>query len=274
MNTITVIWWSAGITSAVARKIALEKYPNSRIYYTETGASHPDNERFKKDCEKWYGKRIRTFKNKKGYKSPIDVIKKTGYVNGPDGARCTLELKKEVRFMIEDWYKPSLFNNISIDRQIFGYEFEKKQINRAIRFLEQYPDAHAEFPLIEKGLNKNQCAAILLNNEIALPTMYLLGYGNNNCIGCVKGGMGYWNKIRIDFPNEFNDMAKAERVAGHSCIKGTFLDELEPTRGRETNIVTPECDHFCNVEFADMPDKDLEEIFTGKKSIEELYNAN
>lgn len=32
--------------------------------------------------------------------------------------------------------------------------------------------------------------------------MYDLGYANNNCIGCVKGGIGYWNKIRIDFPEE------------------------------------------------------------------------
>ena len=31
--------------------------------------------------------------------------------------------------------------------------------------------------------------------------MYDLGYPNNNCIGCIKGGMGYWNRIRKDFPD-------------------------------------------------------------------------
>ena len=56
--------------------------------------------------------------------------------------------------------------------------------------------------------------------------MYRLGYQNNNCIGCVKGGKGYWNKIREDFPETFWEMSKAERFVGHSCIKNCFLDEL------------------------------------------------
>ena len=42
--------------------------------------------------------------------------------------------------------------------------------------------------------------------------MYKLGYNNNNCIGCVKGGQAYWNKIRIDFPETFNKMAKLENL--------------------------------------------------------------
>ena len=39
--------------------------------------------------------------------------------------------------------------------------------------------------------------------DFARPLMYDLGYPNNNCIGCVKGGMGYWNHIRKDFPEVF-----------------------------------------------------------------------
>ncbi len=42
--------------------------------------------------------------------------------------------------------------------------------------------------------------------------MYDLGYPNNNCIGCVKGGMGYWNKIRKDFPEVFQKRAVARSV--------------------------------------------------------------
>lgn len=62
--------------------------------------------------------------------------------------------------------------------------------------------------------------------------MYDLGYHNNNCVGCVKGGMGYWNRIRIDFPEVFRKMAELEREIGHSCINGVYLDELAPGRGR------------------------------------------
>lgn len=75
--------------------------------------------------------------------------------------------------------------------------------------------------------------------------MYDLGYRNNNCIGCVKGGMGYWNKIRIDFPEVFERMAKLEREIGHSCINGIFLDELELGRGRMEDEIIPDCSVMC-----------------------------
>lgn len=46
---------------------------------------------------------------------------------------------------------------------------------------------------------------------INIPVMYQLGY---NCIGCLKGSMGYWNKIRIDFPDMFKERAEDERLIG------------------------------------------------------------
>lgn len=77
--------------------------------------------------------------------------------------------------------------------------------------------------------------------------MYDLGYNNNNCVGCVKGGMGYWNKIRKDFPDVFNKMSALERELGCSCMNGLYLDELTPDRGRNEKIILPECDIFCQI---------------------------
>jgi hypothetical protein len=81
--------------------------------------------------------------------------------------------------------------------------------------------------------------------------MYDLGYRNNNCIGCVKGGMGYWNKIRKDFPEVFKARAEQEREVGHSCINGVYLDELEPDRGRFDDEVLEECSIFCQMVLTD-----------------------
>lgn len=75
--------------------------------------------------------------------------------------------------------------------------------------------------------------------------MYDLGYSNNNCVGCVKGGKGYWNRIRVDFPEVFERRAKEEREVGHSCIKGVFLDELDPNAGRMEKEVMPVCGFDC-----------------------------
>lgn len=230
-------WWSAGVTSAVAIKIALEEYEMDVVpIYFETGSAHPDNERFKKDCENWYGRKIITFQNSK-HASVMELLKKITYVNGPNGAECTRTLKKDVRIAIEKW--------MPYEAQIFGFECEPKEIKRAERFQEQYPNAKAIFPLIIEKLTKIDCIRELKINGIRLPEMYRMGYHNNNCIGCVKGGMGYWNKIRQDFPDVFNEMAALERTKGHSCIKGVFLDELDVNRGKYPQELAPECGIYC-----------------------------
>lgn len=232
-------WWSAGVTSTVAIKIAIDDGLNVVPIYFETGSAHPDNERFMRDCEQWYGQKIITFQNSK-HSSVLDLLDKITYVNGPAGAECTRTLKKDVRIAIEKW--------MPYGAQIFGFEFEPKEIKRAERFNEQYPNAKAIFPLIEEKLTKRDCIRILNRCKITLPTMYLMGYSNNNCIGCVKGGMGYWNKIRHDFSKTFNEMANLERRKGHSCIKGVFLDELDPSRGNYPTELAVECGVTCAIE--------------------------
>lgn len=142
------------------------------------------------------------------------------------------------------------------DFQVFGFEFESKQIKRAERFLEQYPNAKAIFPLIDELLDKQACMKELLGAGIELPAMYKLGYSNSNCIGCVKGGAGYWNKIRRDFPEVFERMAKLEREIKATCMKTqkgnktvkVYLDELNPEAGRHEDISLPECGVVCPVE--------------------------
>lgn len=241
-------WFSCGVTSAVACHLALLHYTNVEIYYIETGSSHNDNTRFINDCEHWFNKEIHILRNDK-YTSVIDVLSKKRYINGPAGAPCTLELKKRVRYALEDKIG-------SWDGQVFGFEYSKKEIFRANRFKEQYPATKPLFPLIEHQLTKQNCMALLEHANIALPLMYLLGYHNNNCIGCVKGGMAYWNKIRNDFPAVFKQMCQLERNIGATCLKDNngrlFLDELEPNRGNFNEILTPECSLFCEIEFADI----------------------
>lgn len=103
------------------------------------------------------------------------------------------------------------------------------------------------FPLIDNNLTKEDVHGILVNLNIKRPIMYEMGYRNNNCIGCVKGGMGYWNKIRKDFPDVFNERAKLEREIGASCIKGIYLDELNENRGRIEDEVMEECGMMCQI---------------------------
>lgn len=267
---ITVGWWSGGITSAVACWYALQLYDNLELFYIETGKAHPDTLRFKRDCEHWYGKSIHHVKNSEGYESPVDVVLKTKYVNGNDGARCSTELKKKVRIELQEKMKPNFFDKRGyVNDQIFGFEWKQKEVNRAIRLLQQSPELQAKFPLIERHLNKNNCASILLNEGIDLPFLYKEGYNNNNCIGCIKGGKGYWNKIKIDYPEVFEEMATAERVVGHSCIKDKFLDELKPEEGRGLEPVTAECGVFCKIDKEEIPVNCIDDVMAGKLTVYE-----
>ncbi len=277
-----IAWWSAGVTSAVACKLAIEKYglDNVDIFYFEIDSAHSDNKRFKEACEKWYGKEIKIRRSAK-FNDQFEVIKKIRYVNGPSGARCTQELKKEVRYAVEKEFP-------DFDAQIFGFESQRKEINRALRFLEQYPYAKGEFPLIEAGMDKPACLYYLEKAGIGRPEMYLLGYPNNNCRGCVKGGQGYWNKIRIDFPDIFDKMVGLEREVGASCLKQQipdhtaetpknkktvklFLDELNPTAGRDLKIIMPDCGSFCDLELTEIEHEMLDEVEANGQQILGLY---
>jgi 3'-phosphoadenosine 5'-phosphosulfate sulfotransferase (PAPS reductase)/FAD synthetase len=256
-------WFSCGITSAVAIKLYKERYKESElsIYYIDISTAHKDNARFIKDCESWYGQKINIVKSNK-FDNQFEVIKKRKFINSPQGAPCTKILKKDVRQEVE--------SQIDYDFQIFGFEYSKKEINRAVRFKEQNPYTKPLYPLIDNKISKEQAADILLKNGIKLPKMYELGYHNNNCIGCVKGGAGYWNKIRLDFPNEFKKMSDIEEELGHSCIKNKPLKTLKEDEGRHSEPILPDCSTFCEIEFEDIIDKRAIEVYTGLKEFKQL----
>lgn len=258
-----IAWFSCGATSAVACKLALQSYSDVQIYYIETGSCHPDNVRFIAACEAWFGCRINVLQSQK-YKSVEDVLLKRQFINSPHGAVCTFELKKKVRYELQDRLQ-------HWDGQVFGFDFCQREINRAIRFKQQFPETLPLFPLIEHKVSKKNALGILQKAGIEIPAMYRLGYANNNCIGCVKGGIGYWNAIRVDFPQVFQRMAKIEREINATCLKDVngriFLDELDSQRGNKNDLLIPDCSLFCEIEFASIIDKQTNDVFNGRLNI-------
>jgi hypothetical protein len=242
MTKRIVCWFSCGAASAVATKLAIAENAGKLplvIAYTEVMEEHPDNKRFLAECEKWFGQDIVILGNDY-YKRSIYETFKTSAMNIRGAAPCTRVLKKQVRERYEQVG----------DRQVFGYTAEEQQ--RYDRFIDANNEVDVWVPLIDKGLNKVDCLAMLQNAGIDLPEMYKLGYLNNNCIGCVKGGMGYWNKIRVDFPEQFNRMAKLERFKKQTIFKDRYLDELKPTDGNYPQEPDIECSIFCQMAEQDL----------------------
>lgn len=243
-------WFSCGAASALAAKLAVEECGDSvEVIYCDTLAyEHPDNLRFLREVERWIGKEIKIIRSKE-YRDIFDVFEKTGWLVGPGGARCTVELKKRVRFKYQ---RPD-------DTHVIGYTAE--EWHRAERLRNAEPATQFYFPLIESTtITKEMCHDALRAAGIEQPAMYRLGFPNNNCIGCVKGQQGYWNLVRQHFPEAFERMAKLERkmnvainktYAGDGKRKKLFLDELQPDAGR--GVVEPdiECGVLCSTEAAE-----------------------
>lgn len=248
-----VIWFSAGVTSAIAAEIAVQKYFGVlplHLVNTDTGSEDDDNYRFMNDVSARLRLPLEIIRNEK-YKDTFEVYDSSGWFMMPGaGAKCTTELKKSPRRKYE---------NLATDLQVFGFDAGER--HRAERFTENNPEVTAWFPLIENGITKDMARQMLKAAGILEPITYSQGFKNANCLkrGCVKGGMGYWNHIRKMRPEVFDNMAKKERELGFSIcstealLNGrrtkvpVFLDELSPYAGDYDAEPGFQCSLFCGL---------------------------
>jgi hypothetical protein len=247
-------WYSCGAASAVATKLAIAQYgaANVQIVRCLVKEEHEDNDRFAADCEQWFGQPIRVLQDHEYGASAYEVVRRRKYWSGVAGASCTRILKKEVR---ERFQRPT-------DKHVFGYTADSKDMGRWDDFLDAN-NIDAVAPLIERGLQHSDCLAMVEAAGIALPTMYLLGFHHNNCIGCTKaGGQGYWNKVRVHFPIRFQEARILSNSVGAKplMVNGVHksLDDLEPGAGDYESEPEIQCGVFCEMakdEYATEPSR-------------------
>ena len=233
MNTKKACWLSAGVSSFIAGYLAQNV---DDFLYIDIDDQHPDSIRFIKDCEQILKRPVQIIRSDQ-YKKVEDVCLAFRFIASAHGTKCTEVLKRRVR---KKWEYEHRDCEITY---VWGLDCTEE--HRADRIKESMPGFIHEFPLIERGLTKQQAHAICASLGVLRPKMYDLGYQNNNCIGCLKGGKGYWNKIRIDFPDVFSRRARMEREIGHSILNGIYLDELDPSAGRMQTEIMQDCDLFC-----------------------------
>lgn len=226
---------SAGVSSFIAGY--LERDTIDKFIYIDIDDQHPDSMRFIKDCEKVLGKEVEVLKSK--YGSVENAVRALGYfkIQKTGFAPCTAWLKKQIR---KEWEYEHREYDITY---VWGMDLNER--HRAESIVEEMIGFGHCFPLIDREMTKGDCHGMSRSLGIKRPLMYDLGYNNNNCIGCVKGGMGYWNKIRVDFPEVFESRSKLERELGNKILKECYLDELDPNRGRMSEEVSEECGIYC-----------------------------
>ncbi|OYP99306.1 hypothetical protein [Pseudomonas mandelii] len=252
MNNRIVCQFSCGAASAVATKLALAQYSAThdvQIINAFLANEHEDNRRFLQDCQKWFGQEVVQLRDEKYGADIIQVFRRERFMKGRNGAPCTKLLKRR---LLDAWKQPG-------DVMVFGYTAE--EVDRLEDFHDRNPDRPVIAPLIDAGLGKDDCKAMVERAGIELPLMYRLGYDNANCIGCVKGGEGYFRAIREDFPAKFEELCLVQDDLG----EGSYL-----FRDRTTNVCfslrdlgdgpvrrnekIPSCSFFCEMAEADIAD--------------------
>ena len=242
-DTIAV-WFSCGAASAVAAKLTLDKYRGTctvRVVNNPVAEEDSDNRRFLRDIEQWLGVEIEMAINPKYPEcSAVEVWEKRKFMAGIHGAPCTGELKKKAR---QHWE-----NSNKADWHVLG--FTADEVDRHEQFA--LTERENVLPiLINAGLTKSDCWAILLDEGIALPRVYDWGLPNANCLGCVKAtSPTYWNLIRQVAPDVFASRAEQSRRLGVRLVrvkgKRIFLDELDPAaKGNSMETLGAECGSFC-----------------------------
>lgn len=250
-----VCWFSAGAASAVAAKLTLAQFPADEVVIARNHISneHDDNDRFAADCAAWFGRPILNVSSRE-YADCWEVWEKRRFLNGQNGAPCTIAMKKHPRQEFDREWLPQ-FN-------VFGFTVEERK--RAKRFREQNPEVSMLTPLIDAGLSKADCMGMLDRADIKLPAMYALGFANNNCKTCVKArSPGYWALVRREFPADFARMAALSRDIGWTpCRAGDdtpiWLDELDPAWPAQDDSPGIECSLLCAI--AEMDIKEAENV--------------
>lgn len=228
----------------------LAEFPPERVFIINAFIvnEHPDNRRFAADCEAWFGHPIIVLRDDKYGANTHEVWRQRRFMRGRKGAPCSQALKGA---LLDAFRMPG-------DITILGYTAEEQ--SRLDRFFDHTSDCSPRAPLIERGLMKADCLAIIERAGIELPMMYRMGYHNANCIGCVKGGEGYWNKIRRDFPVEFNAIADIQESIGPGAYlfrdrktgERYSLRDLPPNKGRYQDEPEISCGFACEAAEIDM----------------------
>jgi hypothetical protein len=236
----TLIWFSQGAASAIAARIELRSNDQAELVRCETNNEHPDNYRFESDVVRWLNRPVVVLMSAK-YESVPDVWDDRRYMAGVDGAPCTVEMK----------IAPRLAYQRPTDIHVFGYTADKEDVLRAGRLRENYPELRIKTPLIDAGVTKQACLAMLERAGIEPPASYALGFPNANCLGtgCVKAtSPNYWALYREHFPENFaKTAATARRLGVRLCrVRGerTFIDDI-PGDWPTTDPIVPACDFLC-----------------------------
>lgn len=220
MKTKHVVKWSRGITSAVVGSLVVQEQGRENTLFVShnTQVEHPDTYRFGVECAAYLGMPIVDVSDGR---SPAQVFRDEKFLGNNRLTMCSRVLKQEQG----DEFITGL---VCIGFDVVVYVgFTADEMRRVPEQREAYRKLGADvrFPLIEAGLDKDDCKRIVTDCwGITLPWSYL-HFDHSNCLGdgggCVKGGLEYMGLLYLYQRPAWENLAALEDEFKQTILKYT-----------------------------------------------------
>ena len=216
-----IVGFSGGATSAWCAGWALRTFSKESVVllFHDTKEEDPDTYRFIRDMSEKLGVPIT---ERSDGRSVTQVFHDEGALANNRMAFCSRILKANQRDRYFDELRATGEKDIV---NVLGFSArEWQRVQRATARAES-SGYSARFPVVEEQVTKQQCADWVESLGVKLPAMYCWSE-HANCVGCVRGGKGYWLAVAKHAPDVFEQRCLLEEEFEHTIIKDTSLRQL------------------------------------------------
>jgi len=219
-----IVGYSGGVTSAWSLDWALKNYPRNEVValFHDTKEEHKDTYRYLHEMAAKLGIEIT---ERSDGRSVSEVEDDEGAIANNRMAFCSRILKRE---QLDKYIKELRAQGVTEIIDVIGYSAHEWQRIQNATMRAEVSGYSVRFPLVENGVSKQECADWSIALGVKLPAMYLWS-DHANCIGCRRGGRGYWLAVKENEPEVFEKMKAREAEYGHTVLKGISLVQLEVT---------------------------------------------
>lgn len=216
-----VVGFSGGVSSAYCAGWALRVFNPADVVFLhhDTKEEDPDTYRFIREMAAALKHPVT---ERSDGRSVTEVIRDEEALPNNRMAFCSRILKARPKTLYLRELRDAGETDVTM---VLGFSaIEWKRVQRAT--------AHASsggykvrFPMIEGKVTKQAAADWCMSLGVRPPRMYLWSE-HANCVGCARGGKGYWLAVAKNAPEVFAQRAALEEEFGHTFLKDTSLQQL------------------------------------------------
>jgi len=208
---------SGGVSSAIATDLAINKFGRDKVdvWFADTLWEHDDLYRFNNDLIKRWGGKIHTYTDGR---NPLQVCEDKKIIPNSLIAPCTFILKIKP-------FTDYLYKSVRPLSVIMGFNWDemhriesRSRYTRKAGKLKKPTGYHTKisgvyevYPLLWNPIIFRPFDYVKDVMGVDIPQLYKDGFSHNNCGGaCVKAGVGNFLKLKLIYPERFNDVMQWE----------------------------------------------------------------